>query len=86
MQNKGSGKGSNEDLKKALEEVLDARAPVDKETHIKHHKFIDVLIEEWEKKKERNEKIKTQVMGWGVILLLGAIGKAVYHYFVNHGG
>jgi len=79
----------DEELKKALEEVLDARAPVDKETHIKHHEFVDILIEERQKKKERNEKIKTQVIGWGILAILSGIGTALYHWFshfVQNGG
>lgn len=78
-----------DDLKKVLEEVLDARAPVDKETHIKHHAFIDILLEEREKSKARNEKIKTQVIGWGVVVVLSGIGTAIYQWFehfVRNGG
>jgi len=72
---------NNDDLKKTLEEVLDARAPVDKETHIKHHDFIDILLEEREKSKALKEKVKTQVIGWGIVAFLSGIGTAVYHWF-----
>lgn len=72
---------NKDELKEALREELDARSPVDKETHIKHHRFIDVLIGEYEAKKARNEKIKQNVIVWGILAILSGIGTAVYQWF-----
>ena len=56
------------------------------ESHVNgdHHRFINQLIEERERKKERVEKIKTQVWGWGIIVLLSSIGTAVYGFFIKN--
>ena len=80
---------NKDEFRELISEALDARAPVDKDTHIKHHEFIDVLLEEHKIKKQRKEKIKTQVIGWSIIAVLSAIGTAVYHWFehmINTGG
>jgi len=42
--------------------------------HREQHAFLHEWIEEIKRKRERHEKIKTQVIGWGLIALLGAIG------------
>lgn len=54
---------------------------VPEEMHREHHDFIREYIEERRIKRERVEKIKTQVMGWGIVSLLGGIGTGVYHSF-----
>ena len=72
---------NKDEFREVIDEALNSRAPVDKDTHIKHHQFIDVLLEEHEQKKQRNEKIKTQVIGWGILAVLSGIGTAIYHWF-----
>lgn len=71
---------NKEELKEVLREELAARSPVDKEAHIKHHKFLDIFIEEYENNKNLKQQVKRQVIGWGVISILSGIGYAVYHY------
>lgn len=80
---------NKDELKEALREELDSRSPVDKEAHIKHHKFLDLFIEDFERKKERNERIKQNVIVWGIVAILSGIATAVYHWFehlVRNGG
>ena len=55
---------------------------IDVEAHIEQHKFIEEWIAEIKIKRERREKIKTQVMGWGIITALGSIGTGVYHSII----
>ena len=62
------------------EEVLVGGVAV--EAHIEQHKFIEEWIAEIKIKRERREKIKTQVMGWGIITALGSIGTGVYHSII----
>lgn len=53
-------------------------------THSKHHEYIQSQIDANRISAERWEKIKTQVLGWGVIAIVGWLGKlvldAVAHY------
>ena len=55
---------------------------IDVEAHKEQHRFIEEWIEEIKLKRERREKIKTQVMGWGIISVLGSIGTGVYHSII----
>lgn len=57
-------------------------AGIDIESHREQHKFIEEWIEEVKIKRERREKIKTQVMGWGIVSVLGSIGTGVYHSII----
>ena len=52
---------------------------IDAQTHSEQHQFISEWIEEVKRKRERHEKIKTQVMGWGIVSVLGSIGTGMYH-------
>ncbi len=65
----------------AIREEL-ASLTVPEEMHREHHEFIREYIEERKVKRERAEKIKTQVMGWGLVTVLGSIGTGVYHTFL----
>lgn len=69
-----------EAVAKALRDEL-ANLTVPEDTHREHHEFIRSYIEERRIKQERAEKIKTQVVGWGIVTLLGSIGTGVYHTF-----
>ena len=55
---------------------------IDVEAHKEQHRFIEEWIEEIKLKRERREKIKTQVMGWGIVSVLGSIGTGVYHSII----
>ena len=69
----------NEDeLKKILHDVLDSRSRTYEELHAKHHEFIDVLIAEKRAKVARMEKVKTHVIGWGIVTGIGGFGYALY--------
>lgn len=63
-------------------ETLDERRSISEEAHRSHHAFLDAWIEEIEIKKERREKVKTQVVGWGIITILGGIGTGAYHLYL----
>lgn len=54
---------------------------VPEEVHREQHAFLAEWIEEIRVKRERREKIKTQVMGWGIIAALSSIGTGGYHLF-----
>lgn len=47
--------------------------------HHDHHEFIGELLEEQRAKRERSEKIKTQVFGWGIVTFLTGVGTGVYN-------
>ena len=69
---------TKEDIRDTINEVLNERARIDEQTHVRHHHFIDMQIEEYERKKRLREDVTKQVVGWGVVVALGAIGSAVY--------
>jgi hypothetical protein len=75
-----------QELLDTFNEVLSARSRINNDIHTEHHDFIQILIEREERKKERWEKVKTQVLGWGIIGMIGAMGSAVYHHFFKNGG
>ena len=69
----------NEDeLKNVLHEVLDERSRAYEERHDKHHEFLDVLIAKERAKVARMEKVKTHVIGWGIVTGIGGIGYAIF--------
>jgi len=67
----------------AVHDALDQRSRIDATTHADHHQFVGHLISRYQRRRELTDKVKQQVVGWGVILLLGGIGTAVYHYVAN---
>lgn len=71
------------ELKTAIHEVLDERNSIDKEKHTVHHRYVDELITCQKKKREARERIKQQVMGWGIITALSGIGFGAYHLAVE---
>jgi hypothetical protein len=75
-------KQAREDLVKAVVCAIreeSAVGGVSPEDHRAHHEFMREWIEEQRVKKERREKIKTQVFGWAIVSALGSVGTAVYH-------
>lgn len=73
-------------LASALREVLNEQRSIDDETHRHDHEFIKFLKEREERRIARWEKIRQQVYGWGIIMLLGSIGTAVYQFFIKGNG
>jgi hypothetical protein len=71
-----------EDVARVVAEVMDARARIDAATHAKHQEFIAEWIEEERERRRRREAIRQQVIGWGIITVLGGVGYAAYHGFV----
>lgn len=58
----------------AMREEL-AKLTVPEQIHAEHHAYISEMVEAAKRKRERVEKIKTQVGGWAVVAILGSIGK-----------
>ena len=69
---------TRKDITEAVNEVLTARRSIDETSHFEHHNYVGALIERERKRTERNEKIKTQVIGWGVVTAIGGIGYAIW--------
>jgi hypothetical protein len=73
----------------ALQSTFDKRRVVAESLHQEHHTiviprivaFIDSELADRLAAKERREKIKTHVWGWGIIMFLSGIGAAVYQWF-----
>ncbi len=53
------------------------------EQHRVHHEYLSTLLEDRQRRLLRNEKIKTSVLGWLVITVLGGIGTGVYQLFIG---
>ena len=66
-----------QDVVDALEKALDKRSRIDQEKHYKHHEFIEAMIEQKVRRAQFISTIKSQVLGWGVVVVLGWIGKTV---------
>jgi len=71
------------ELKEAINEVLDERDAFDGRTHSDHHRFVEEWIEERKRKEERYERLRQQVIGWGIITVLTGVGYGSYHLFVE---
>jgi len=74
------------DIGSAIREEM-AKLTVPEEIHREHHAFVAEWLEQQRRKRERAEKIKTQVGGWAIVTLLGGIGKLGYDaflYFKEH--
>ena len=74
---------STEELKKAINEILDERDAFDGRTHSDHHHFVEEMIAERKRKEERRERLRQQVVGWGIISTLSAMGYGTYHMFIE---
>ena len=72
---------SEDKFKDLMREVIDERVKVNADIHEAHHDFISEWIEESRIRKIRCEKIRTQVMGWGIIVVLGSVGAFVVKKF-----
>ena len=63
----------DEQIAKVINAVLDKRRGEDIE-HKEHHAFVNLMIQREERKKEMWNKVKTQVLGWGIIAIVGSFG------------
>lgn len=70
-------------LKTAINEILDERDGFNGRTHADHHRFVAELIDERKKSKERRERLRQQVIGWGAITFLSGVGYSFYQVFVE---
>lgn len=67
-----------DDVKLAIRDVLNERKGVDEATHSAHHKFVADEIDARARRQEIRDKVRAQVMGWGLISILAAIGAGAY--------
>lgn len=78
---------TQEQLEEVLTRVLDARKKIDDERHSAHHEYVARLIERDAKREEFKERVRQQVVGWGVIVALGGflstVGYAGYHWVIE---
>jgi hypothetical protein len=54
---------------------------VSETVHRDHHAFITAWLDDQRMRKDRAEKIKTQVWGWFIISILGGAGTGAYKVF-----
>ncbi len=71
---------SEDKLKKIIEQALEDRSRMDLKEHYEHHEFIAEFIEKERVKRERWETVWRQLLGWGLIGLVGILGKAVAEF------
>ena len=74
---------------KAVNEALNGReGRISHDTHKTHHDFVAGEIEKRVVRAKRAEKIKTQIMGWGVMVTItavaGGLGKWILE-LLHHG-
>lgn len=67
---------SKSDIESIIESVytrLSAEPKLTDESHDNHHDFIEMLIEERKILRTRKEKIRTQIIGSSILLIIGSI-------------
>ena len=69
------------ELVEILNTTLDGRDRIGQDKHSADHEFITTLKLERKEKREFWTKIKGNVFGWAIIVGLGSIGTATYHFF-----
>lgn len=62
---------TKEDIREVVKEVV--TAAIQEHNSSSHHDFVTMLMDNHKAKKERIEKIKTQVYGWAVIASIGYV-------------
>lgn len=65
-------------IRKGVAMELEARARIDAETHRHHHEWTQAEIERRQRCEERREKVIQHVLGWGSVVGVGWLGKAVW--------
>jgi len=73
---------TEQDLEAVADMVARTR-PIADELHLEHHQFIGEWIKRTRRRAETMEKVKAQVGGWGVIVLLSGIGYSVWEWIRN---
>jgi len=68
---------SEEKLRSIIRDELENRSRIDCEVHDEHHQFISEFIAESRLRQERWEAIKRQVLGWGIIAIVGSLGSLI---------
>lgn len=75
---------TEERMAEIIEQALDARARIDAESHAEHHAYIAAMIAREGRKQKLFDNVIQQLLGWGVIAIVGAIGTAVIKQFNSH--
>lgn len=65
-------------FKEALREVFDERKSIDEATHSAHHKYIEDELARRCRRTQIRDKVRAQVIGWGLVSILAAIGAGAY--------
>lgn len=73
-----------EELAELFNSTINRHVIIDPLIHAEHHESYAEDLAERKVKRERWEAVYRQVMGWGIIIFLGAIGTAVSTYFYAH--
>lgn len=73
-------------LVEAIRNLLDERARLEPEVHAEHHAFVKALMERERRKTELWEKVKTQVLGWGLIAAVGTLGTIIFEWLQHMRG
>ena len=71
---------TREELKRAMQEVLDESRSIEADKHRDHHIWITAKLESEKQSRERWDRIRGSVIGWLIIGVLGGIGMAVWHW------
>ena len=78
---------TTDQIEEVFTRVLDARKKIDDERHAKHHNYVEILIERDRRRQELKDKVRQQVVGWGVIMtvtgFLGMVGYSTYHWIAE---
>jgi len=72
-----------ERLGKVLKGYIEEEREITKEIHIKHHTFIEHLLEQQDTNYKSYFKIRDSVLGWLVIVALLGAGHAVWDYVIH---
>lgn len=71
-------------LRAVIHAVLDERTVIDHDVHRRHHDYIEDEIARRARWEKRREQVLQHVLGWGAVIGVATIGKAIYEYFQNH--
>lgn len=72
---------SEDKFREIVEQALEDRSRIDCQQHLQHHEFLAEFIQEQRIKRERWEAIQRQVLGWGIIAIVGTVGAIVAKKF-----
>jgi hypothetical protein len=72
-----------ESLARVLRTFIEEEREITKELHVKHHAFIEHLIQENENNFKSYFKIRDAILGWLVMISLLGLGRVVWDYFLH---